>query len=444
MTVAPAKVVKAAPGTRFELRGANRALIGAREHEVILSGPADTGKSFAACIKAHLYCIRKPGCQGAIVRKTSVSLTGTILKTFSKVIEGQKVHPFGGETPSRFIYPNGSCIWVGGMDNPNRILSSERDFIYVCQAEELTLNDWEILGTRCTGRGAVVKYPQLFGDCNPGGSRHWIRERSKSGLLRLLAAVHRDNPTLYDKAGKPTGDGIRRLAALDNLTGVRRKRLRDGIWATAEGAVYDTFDAAVHVQVRPESEMKRWLLALDEGYTNPAVILLVGEDSDGRQHITREFYRRGILQSVVVSQAKAWHLEKGCDMAAVDESAAGLIADLQSVGVNAYGGKGRVIDGISVIQNRLDVCSDGRPRLTVDPECINVINEFESYIWAPDKPKDTPIKENDHALDAIRYLQDVCGRSLGGFSTVEHRRERLESEESEGTHARVGSRGALF
>src|SRR5207253_2012608 len=99
-----------------------------------------------------------------------------------------------------------------------------------------------------TGRGTTIAFPQIFGDCNPAGASHWIRERAKNGKLTLLSATHKDNPALYDEAGNITQVGIARLAILEStLSGVRRKRLLEGIWATAEGAVFDTFDPAVHV-----------------------------------------------------------------------------------------------------------------------------------------------------------------------------------------------------
>lgn len=408
---ARANIVKVSKETAYELRGAARQMISAREHECILAGPSDTGKTFPCCIKLHLYCMRVPGCQGAIVRKTAASLAGTVLRTFQTVIKGQGVRPFGGETPSKFIYQNGSVVWCGGMDNPDRVLSSERDVIYVCQAEELTLNDWEYLATRCSGRGAVVKYPQLFGDCNPGGSRHWIRLRAKEGKLRMLNSLHKDNPTIYDRAGNLTENGKARLAVLDNLSGVRRLRLKEGVWATAEGAVYDTFNSAVHVQERPDAEMIEWMLCEDEGYTNPAAILLVGKDGDGRWHIRREFYQRGVLEQDVVAVSRDWWVEKQCRVCAVDEAAAGLIAALIKAGIGAQGGKGRLLDGIRKIQDRLKVQGDGKPRLTVDPSCVNTVNEFESYIWKPEK--DVPVDADNHSLGALRYLEDVAGTPCG-------------------------------
>jgi phage terminase large subunit len=172
------------------------------------------------------------------------------------------------------------------------------------------------------------------------------------------------------------------------------------------------FDIGIHVLQRDESEMKTWYLAMDEGFTNPAVILLVGADNDKRLHIFKEWYKRGKLRATVVTQAVQWTREKRVRQAVVDSSAAGLIADLLDAGVPAAGAKGRVLDGIQSVQNRLKVQGDERPRLTVDPSCVETINEFESYTWktgAGGMAKDEPIKEYDHAMDAIRYLDNELG-----------------------------------
>jgi phage terminase large subunit len=388
--------------------GGSEELMYCHDPEVIIQGPAETGKTLAACWKVHTLALKYDGCQGAIVRKTQKSLYGSVLQTFERVIADAPVQIYGGEKPEKYIYANGSVIWLGGMDNPDKILSSERDFIYVNQAEELTQDDWEKLHTRATGRNAVIPYPQLFGDCNPSGSQHWIRRRAG---LKLIRSVHKDNPTLFDPiTGEITLQGKRSLGILSGLTGVRRKRLFEGIWATAEGAVYDTFDVSIHVCERERAEFDTFLLMMDEGYTNPAVILDVGIDGDGRLHIFREFYRRGVLQKDVVKTAAEWADEFAHYVIAVDAAAAGLIADLRDMGLPADGYKGRVLDGITAVQGYLAIQGDGKPRLTVDPSCVETINEFESYVWKPEK--DEPVKENDHAMDALRYGVN----SIGGAS----------------------------
>jgi PBSX family phage terminase large subunit len=409
--------------TDYTPYGGNVDFMYCHDPEVIVEGPAETGKTLAACWKTHLIASKYPGAQLAIVRKTQASIYGSVLQTFERVIAGAPIIPYGGEKPEKFIYPTKdgkqSVVWIGGMDNRDRVLSSERDAIQTCQTEEFTVDDWEYLTTRTTGRGAIIPYPQLYGDCNPAGSLHWIKGRNKAGHLRLIHTTHQDNPTLFNRDGSPTPQGVKSMARLSALTGVRRKRLFEGIWATAEGAVYDNFDAALHVKVRDPKEMKSWYLAIDEGYTNPAVILLVGEDSDGRTHTFKEFYERGKLQSVVVARAVEFcqwvrdNTDLYVSLAAVDEAAAGLIADLANSGVPAQAAKGRVLDGIQNMQDRLKVADDGLPRESVDPSCVNMINEYESYVWkkagTSGAVKDEPQKENDHAMDARRYLEVLIG-----------------------------------
>lgn len=424
----------------IELRGGNLEMLRSRDAQCVVAGGAETGKSYACCIKIHLIAQRYPGAQLAMVRKTYNSITGSIGKTFERVIKGANVEAVGGKFPTRYIYPNGSTVWVGGMDNPDRVLSSERDMIYVAQAEELTENDWETLSTRCTGRGSVAKNelgelikPQLLGDCNPAGAKHWIKTKAAQGKLKLCNTTHKDNPTLFDAAGNITEQGKRSLAALDTLSGMRRKRLLEGIWATAEGAVYDMFDSTVHVITRPLTDFRRWYLACDEGYTNPAVLLLIGEDSDGRWHVLREFHKSGVLQATYVQQALEWFARPfinepderlrniRCELAAVDEAAAGLIADMVNAGIYAIPGKGRVLDGINRVQNRLQIQGDGKPRLTFDPSCVESVNELESYVWrktAAGISKDEPEKLHDHVPDSIRYLGDALNEPTGAWDAA--------------------------
>jgi PBSX family phage terminase large subunit len=396
----------AALAAAYRPRGGCEALIYSHDPEVILSGPAETGKTLAACWKLHLICSKYPGTQAAIVRKTYKAIAGSVAQTFERVIAGFPVERYGGERVEHYSYPNNSRIWLGGMDNPDKVLSSERSVIYCNQAEELSIDDWEKLCTRCTGRGAVIPYPQIFGDCNPSGTQHWIRMRAAARRLTLMQSMHKDNPTLYDEAGNLTEQGRRTMAALESLTGVRRQRLLLGQWSTAEGAVYDMFDRNIHVLHRDREEFVRFFLAMDAGYTHPAVILLVGEDNDGRWHILWAFYQRSVLQENLVAQAKEQWLAYHVETIACDEAAAGLIADLRNKmgSADIRAAKGDVFSGIQAIQNRLKVQGDGKPRLTVEPDIDpNVVNEFESYEWMSERDK--PKKENDHAMDAIRYLQ---------------------------------------
>jgi len=346
-----------------------------------------------------------------MVRKVFGSIENSCARAFNAIAAGFPLRTIGGATTEKWIFSNGSELVALGMDKADKLLSSEWDYIQVVQAEQLTEADWVALASRCTGRGAVVAHPQVFGDCKPDCADHWIPRRAREGRLTLINATVRDNPALYDDQGNITEKGKRRIGFLDStLSGVNRKRYLEGLWVTSENAVFDLFDPkpeGPHVRTRSASEFRRWFLAMDEGYTNPQVNLLVGADGDGRWHVPREYYERGKLESEIVAQARAWYQEMHCERVAVDAAAAGLIAALQAAGLEAEGGKGDLVDGIRKLQDRLKVQGDGRARLTLDPGCVNTIKEFQSYQWQPGK--DVPHDRDNHSLGALRYLSDVLG-----------------------------------
>ncbi|GAG14208.1 unnamed protein product, partial [marine sediment metagenome] len=226
--------------------GGVKEFIYAHDDEVIVEGPAETGKTLGACWKIHTQASKYPNARIALIRKQQTDIYGSVWETLKKVIEGLPIRIYGGEKPERLMYPNGSTIYIGGMDKASKVLSSERDIIYFNQVEEGSLKDWEYLTTRVTGRGSVMPYTQLIGDCNPDHPQHWIKTRAKAGHLRLIPTTHYDNPTLFDRDGNITDQGIRTMAVLNRLSGSRRLRLKDGIWGAPEGAIYDVYDDDKH------------------------------------------------------------------------------------------------------------------------------------------------------------------------------------------------------
>ena len=245
-----------------ELRGDNAVFYETHAREAILAGPAESGKTFCGILKLHTLLLRYPGAQIALIRKVFTDLKTSALVTYRRdILKLQSfkephsyVRVYGGENPEWFDYPGGSRLWIGGLDNPGKTLSSERDVIYVVQAEQLMLEDWEYLIRCTTGRGAVMPYTQLLGDCNPGPPLHWILTRAG---MQLLSSTHRDNPTLYDADGILTAQGERTLRDLSSMTGARYKRLYLGQWAAPEGVIYDVFDSERH-KVKAFTIPKDW------------------------------------------------------------------------------------------------------------------------------------------------------------------------------------------
>ncbi|MFA5213309.1 MAG: hypothetical protein WC406_08250 [Methanoregula sp.] len=420
----------------FQAYGGGLSLWKNKEPEVIISGPAETGKTRTALEKLDALMWKYPGAQAIIVRKTYKSLKTSVLLTFERKVLGawdtkegkfdQRKSPvikLGGEHVEGYHYPNGSHIYLGGMDVPDKVLSSEWDVVYVNQAEELTLNDWEIITTRTTGRAGNMPYAQVMADCNPGAPMHWIRARAEKGRLKFIESRHEDNPTLYDPVTHQlTEQGKRSLTVLDNLTGVRYLRLRLGKWAAAEGVIYEDFDREVHI-INAFPIPTDWVRfrAIDFGYTNPFVCQWWALDNDGRLYLYREIYMTHRLVEDFARQIN--QLSQGERIAAtIADHDAEDRATLERYGIPTIAAMKAVSLGIQAVQTRLRKAGDGKPRLFImtgalveaDPILLNdkkpvcTEQEVESYIWIPTKDgklnKEAPLKENDHGMDPMRYL----------------------------------------
>ena len=434
------QIIEATPDSKigYQPYGAAADLWMCKHHEVVISGPAETGKTLGVLQKLDALAWKYPGFQGGMIRKTYKSMIGSILPTYEKKVLGawderlnngeggfnQTLTPvtkYGNNKPEWFDYPHGSRLWVGGMDNPTKVLSSERDAIAYFQAEESTLEEWETLGTRATGRAGNMPYAQIMGDCNPGGRLHWILERANEGKLTLFKSRHVDNPTLFDpNTGELTAQGQRTMAVLDALSGVRYQRLRLGKWVSAEGQIYEDWEQpkqGTHLIGRfdiPDSW--RRFRVIDFGLVHPFVCQWWALDEDERLYMYREIYMTGRTVATHSQQIKALSVGEQIEATVCDHDA----EDRQTLaenGIPNIAAKKDVLQGIGKVQDRLKVQPDGRPRLFILRDSLAEIDqalkmehrsysteqEIEGYIWANNQTREQPVKEDDHGCDTMRY-----------------------------------------
>lgn len=389
-------VPQGAQVVRFYPRGASAELFKHHEPEIVISGPAGTGKTYCALWRLHLAALKYPGMRGIMLRKTQEDLTASALVTFQERVLGAgkwAVRPFGGSKlkPAGFQYANGSELMIGGLDKAEKVMSREYDLAYVNEITEITEEDMESLTTRM--RWGRMPYQQVFGDCNPQGPGHWLYKRVQSDKTTMLRSVHQDNPSLWDGT-QWTAAGLAYIERLQALTGFRRDRLLDGKWTAAEGAVYPMFDRQTHVQ-RVNTDGWAKAIGMDVGTRNPTAILTAYYAGD-RIHIQHEVYERGMSSDAITDAAvSAW--DDHTDFMVVDPSAAGLITTLEARHI-------RVRKAINDVKVGITNVTSVMPSLTVDPSCRNLIDEFETYSYGSRSIADTPVKEHDHALDALRYL----------------------------------------
>lgn len=449
---------------KYEPRGGCKAVFESREEEVLISGPAGTGKSRGCLEKIFLMCMLTGNTRALILRKTLASLGSSALVTWRKFVIPEAIAIgavvyYGGskEEPAQYRFKNGSSVTIGGLDKATRIMSTEYDIIYIQEATECTLDDLEMCTSRL--RNWNTGFQQLLMDCNPAGDKHWLKLRSNDGITKLIESRHEDNPRLFDydeitDTYTVTQRGAKYIGILDKLTGVRYKRLRLGLWVSAEGIVYEEFDPAKHILQwnyddagnrlpLPEEWPRYW--AIDFGYVNPFVLKCYAEGPDGEIYMYREIY---MTERTVAEHAKTimdivnpeveikWYnhidkvehtrierhwIEPKPTAIICDHDAEGRKTFEKATGLGTQPALKTVLDGIDLHKNRLKDRADGMPgfylmadslveldrsrRDALQPTCT--ADEYPAYVWKLDKDghrQDEPVKKDDHGMDTDRYL----------------------------------------
>lgn len=440
--------------------------IAGNHFEVIIAGAAETGKTFAACYLIDQVLRNNPNVQAVLARKIRATIVPTVLRTYLRIIAGRSdVVSYGGKEPEWFDYTNGSRLWITGLDKPGNALSSERDIIYVNQAEELSLGDWETLTTRATGRAGNLPWSLMLGDCNPAGKNHWIISRKS---IHLLRSKHQDNPSLFNEDGTPTAQGEKSLAILSNLSEPRRSRLFLGLWSSASGVVYETFDAVKHVIPRFDIPIL-WprIRVIDFGYRDPFVCLWIAINPvTRRMYGYREIYHTGRLVEDHAKQIaalegwewdtpnarKVWKIpfsERENIVATICDHDAEDRATLERYGIPSLPAFKPIKIGIEAVQSRLKPHpNDGIPMLQyfddmlVEVDVISLdqshyptstLDEFEGYVWLEPKEnkniKELPVDKFNHGMDVSRY--GVCFVDDIGAELIETEETVVYEEEYE-------------
>lgn len=167
-----------------------------------------------------------------------------------------------------------------------------------------------------------------------------------------------------------------------------------------EGLVYKEFRRDQHLFEETPRIIRRFA-GIDFGFTNPACILEIVEDEDRRYYVMNEWYKRGKTDSEVADYTMA----EGFEEVYPDPESASGIEELRRRGVNVR----EVIKNRDSVRNGINIVRElfKANRLYIHRDCVNLISELETYSYPDKKPdhneEENPIKENDHAMDALRY-----------------------------------------
>lgn len=268
---------------------------------------------------------------------------------------------------------------------------------------------------RCSLDGS--KY---FFNCNPEHPYHWfylewIKKVEEKNILYLHFTME-DNPSLSRSV-------IDRYKSL--YSGAFYERFIEGKWVTADGLVYPMFDHSRHVK-KNDGHFSEYYLSCDYGTVNPFSLGLWGKGNDAWYRID-EYYHSSRDRGIQLTDEEYYRelegLVQGRSIKAliIDPSAASFIQTVKRHGkFKIIKADNNVLSGINRVCQALK-----NEEIFISPNCSDAIREFSIYRWDNSIRKDAPKKENDHAMDDIRYfVSTVLDMEKGSESFISFAIER--------------------
>ena len=256
---------------------------------------------------------------------------------------------------------------------------------------------------RCSVAGS-----KLWFNCNPDNPYHWFyREWIKKADENNALYIHftmEDNPSLT----KAVRARYERL-----YSGVFYERFILGKWTAASGAVYPMFSEEKHV-CRKIPQCDRFVISCDYGTVNPSSFGLWGKCGEVWYRIDEYYYdsrREGVSRTDEEHYSGLERLagNRKIEYIVADPSAASFIECIRRHGVfDVIPAKNDVISGIRRVS---DALRSGK--IMFSEKCHDCLREFAQYCWSEKSGGDAPLKENDHAMDDVRYFVSTALAASG-------------------------------
>ena len=299
----------------------------------------------------------------------------------------------------------GKTCYALGTDNRTRVDNLRGSSIEYCYGDEVATWD-ESIFTMLKSR--LDKPTSTFdGTCNPDNPNHWLKE-----FLDSDADIYQQAYTIYDNPFLEE-DFVHNLEK-EYAGTIYFDRYILGKWTLAEGLIYqifsnekNTYSGGLSQDIKERSIR---YIGVDYGTTNPTVFLKIYYDSEEKiVYVDDEYYfdgRKAVTQKT--DEQYAIDLEEfsprdETTLVIIDPSAASFKTVLRQRNYRIKEANNDVLDGIREVNTLLSL-----GKIRVNTRCENTLKEFGSYAWnkkaAEQTGNDVPIKQNDHAMDALRYF----------------------------------------
>jgi len=384
--------------SEFELHEHQRAFTDSNARLRALISGIGGGKTYIGCLESLKMVVNFPNTTGAIIAPTYRMLSDTTRRTFFELCPRELIVDFK-KSDNELILANGSSILFRSADEPEKLRGPNLGWFYIDEAAILRNNTaWKIMVGRIRKppeRGWITTTPKGF---------DWIYDEfieNKTSDHWSISFASSDNLFLSHKYI----ESIKR-----NYSGSFLRQEFYGEFVGFEGLVYPEFKAQQHVfngSLDPD-KVKRIVVGIDWGYTNPSVALFIAVDKDDNMAVMEEIYiRRQDIENFIalikqVDERYYNRYKMHCSTFYCDPSEPMFIEKFMKSGLRAVKADNEIMAGINAVASRLS-----NNTLTFNENCMNTITEARQYRY-PDTPdgkteKEQPLKINDHCMDALRY-----------------------------------------
>lgn len=365
----------------------------------VFEGPVGSGKSFTTFVRFLEEIRSGPKGPGIICGKTDKTIKRNVILPLQDLV-GKDLRYYSGKGEA-YLYDRVLYI-VGANDDraEGKIRGSEFALALVDEGTLMPETFFKMLLSRMR-----IEHSKIFIGTNPDSPYHWLKtdfiDRQHELNLKVFSYNITDNPSLSPQI-------IKDLSA--EYQGLWHKRYIQGLWVSADGAVYDFFDEDINVIKMPKDPAIYYIVGIDAGCTNPQAMSLIGYNPSSYPNIwkEKEYYydsakhQRQKSDFEYVNDYKEWAAGYNVKLIYIDPSAASLRQEFYRQGItNIADAKNDVIPGIRfqsmlLTNGTYKICSC----------CTETIKEYKNYVWdskAALKGEDKPLKKFDHCLDSERY-----------------------------------------
>lgn len=355
----------------------------------IAHGAVRSGKSVAVNYRWIQYCHTGPPGDLLMIGKTERTLHRNIINPIIELL-GKSAKYKGGA--GEFYIGSRRCYVVGANDEraEQKIKGLTAAGAYADEISTYPKSFFDMLLTRLS-----VTDAKLFGTTNPDSPYHWLKTDYLDNPDLNLYQNHfeiDDNPFL-------SSEFISNLK--NSFSGIFYKRNILGLWVLAEGVVFDMFSDKRHVIDTSDFVFDHYTIGIDYGIANPTVFLKTGHIAD-KHYVVSEYYNtERKTDSQMADDLVRFIGDDNVTGINIDPSALSFITECSQKGLPVYSADNAVLTGISFISNMFE-----QGKLFIDVHCENLKNELMTYSWdkkAQLQGIDKPLKQHDHAPDALRY-----------------------------------------